>query len=50
AKLIEWINDIKWSHQDVQSTCRDNVTNLLAIFNLMLADTNLTQIEAVNQR
>ncbi|CAF1341880.1 unnamed protein product [Rotaria sp. Silwood1] len=46
AKLTQWINEIKWSHQGITSTYRDNATALLVIFNLMLEDVNLTQAEA----
>ncbi|CAF4177578.1 unnamed protein product [Rotaria sordida] len=46
-KLIKWINDIKWSHQGVPSTRRDDATALLVIFNLLLEDVNLTQTEAI---
>jgi len=49
AKLTQWINDIKWSHQGVQSTYRDNATALLVTFYLILEDINLTQIEAVTK-
>ena len=37
----------KMLHQGVQSTCCDNATALLVIFNLMLEDANITQTEAV---
>ncbi|CAF4164723.1 unnamed protein product [Rotaria sordida] len=46
-RLRQWTNDIKWLHQGVQSTFRDNATGLLVIFNLMSEDGNLTQTEAV---
>ena len=48
-RLRKWTNHIKQSHQDVQSTFRDNATALLVIFNLMLEDANLTQTEAVTK-
>ncbi|CAF4151530.1 unnamed protein product, partial [Didymodactylos carnosus] len=47
-ELRKWINDIKWSHQGVPSTRRDNATALLVIFNLLLEDVNLSQTGAVD--
>ncbi|CAF4149491.1 unnamed protein product, partial [Didymodactylos carnosus] len=47
-ELRKWINDIKWSHQGVPSTRRDNTTALLVIFNLLLEDVNLSQTGAVD--
>ncbi|CAF1280510.1 unnamed protein product [Rotaria sordida] len=47
-ELRKWINELKWSHQGVPSTRRDNATALLVIFNLLLEDDNLTQTEAID--
>jgi hypothetical protein len=46
AKLTQWINEIKWSGPGIPSTYRDSATALLVIFNLMLEEVNLIQVEA----
>ncbi|CAF0833932.1 unnamed protein product [Rotaria sp. Silwood1] len=47
AKLTQWIDELKWSHEGIQSSYRDNATALLVIFNIMLENVNLTQTEAI---
>ncbi|CAF1304511.1 unnamed protein product [Rotaria sordida] len=47
AKLTQWIDELKWSHQDIQSSYRDNVTALLVIFNIILENVNLIQTAAI---
>ncbi|CAF4232513.1 unnamed protein product, partial [Rotaria sordida] len=47
AGLTQWIDELKWSHQGIQSSYRDNATALFVIFNIMLENVNLTQTEAI---
>ncbi|CAF4647571.1 unnamed protein product, partial [Rotaria sp. Silwood2] len=47
SKLTQWIDELKWSRQGIQSSHRDNATALLVIFNIMLENVNLTQTEAI---
>ncbi|CAF1353194.1 unnamed protein product [Rotaria sordida] len=47
ARLTQWIDELKWSHQGIQSSYHDNATALLIIFNIMLENINLTQAEAI---
>ncbi|CAF1021566.1 unnamed protein product [Adineta steineri] len=50
AKLTQWIDELKWPHQSIQSSYRNNPTALLVIFSIMLEDVDLTQTETHSNR